>query len=116
MLCIIHHEDMWCKALIYLEIRPLVRLQDIPFSHVTLELTISACYFDGKEVLMYYDKYPYVFRNYPPSRGDYTTAGVLILVLYILGWLPSLVFNIIKLIQTLLEQTVIWVCYWSGLS
>jgi hypothetical protein len=51
---------------------------------------------------MYYGNYPY--RNSPPSHRDYTTAAVLILVLYILGWFPGLVFNLIKLLQALFER------------
>lgn len=49
-----------------------------------------------------YHHYPY--RQYPPSYRDYTAAATLILVLYLLGWFPGLVFNVIKLLQALFER------------
>jgi hypothetical protein len=49
---------------------------------------------------MYHPNGPYS----PPTYRDYTTASILILLLYVTGWLPGLIFNCIKLMQASLES------------
>jgi hypothetical protein len=41
---------------------------------------------------------------YSPRTRDYTTAAILILVLYFLGWFPGFMFNLIKLLIAVLEK------------
>lgn len=41
--------------------------------------------------------------NYPRTR-DYTTAATLILILYLLGWLPGFLFNLLKLLIAAFEM------------
>ena len=48
----------------------------------------------GKEIVMYYR---------PPRVRDYTTSAILILLLYIFGWFPGFIFNLIKLLIATFE-------------
>jgi hypothetical protein len=40
----------------------------------------------------------------PPRERDYTTAAILILFLYCLGWWPGFIFNLIKLLIAVGEK------------
>ncbi len=54
---------------------------------------------------MYNQNYPYYPPSYRiPTYRDYTTAATLILLCYLCGWLPGLIFNCIKLMQASLES------------
>lgn len=46
--------------------------------------------------------YPPSYRI--PTYRDYTTASILILLCYLCGWLPGLIFNCIKLMQASLDD------------
>lgn len=41
---------------------------------------------------------------YYPRTRDYTTAAILILILYFLGWFPGFFFNLIKLLIAVFEK------------
>lgn len=41
---------------------------------------------------------------YTPRMRDYTPAAILILILYVLGWLPGFLFNLLKLLIAAFEK------------
>jgi uncharacterized membrane protein len=57
------------------------------------DASISLHMLEGKNGEMYY-----------PRTRDYTTAAILILILYFLGWLPGFLFNLIKLLIAAFEM------------
>ena len=57
------------------------------------DASISLHLLEGKNGKMYY-----------PRTRDYTTAAILILILYFLGWLPGFLFNLIKLLIAAFEM------------
>ena len=57
------------------------------------DASISLLLLEGKNGEMYY-----------PRTRDYTTAAILILILYFLGWFPGFLFNLIKLLIAAFEM------------
>ena len=53
---------------------------------------------------MYNQNYRYSPPYRIPTYRDYTLASWLILLLYMTGWLPGLIFNCIKLMQASLDD------------
>lgn len=61
--------------------------------NICRDASISLHLLEGKNDEMYY-----------PRTRDYTTAAILILILYFLGWLPGFLFNLIKLLIVAFEM------------